>query len=66
MAEAGNSDGTRFNRYDGLKAFLRWAVAEGLLAANPRTTIPAPRPRPRRCPSEGGSLGNCHRQPNLG
>ena len=26
MLDAGNSDGTRFNRYNGLKAFSGWAA----------------------------------------
>ncbi len=50
LAEAGNSDGTRFNRYNGLKAFCRWALGEGLLAANPLATIPAPRPQAKPVP----------------
>src|SRR6266487_7145691 len=45
MLDAGNSDGTRFNRYNGLKAFLKWAVIERLLAANPMGTIPPPKPQ---------------------
>lgn len=45
MKAAGNSDGTRFNRYNGLKAFLRWATAEGLLEANPMDRVSPPRPQ---------------------
>lgn len=44
MAEAGNSDGTRFNRYNGLKAFLKWAVADGQLPDNPIAGIAPPKP----------------------
>lgn len=44
MADAGNSDGTRFNRYNGLKAFLKWAVSDGQLAANPIDGIAPPKP----------------------
>lgn len=50
MKAAGNSDGTRFNRYNGVKAFLRWATAEGLLEANPMDRIPAPKPQPKPVP----------------
>lgn len=45
MLDAGNSDGTRFNRYNGLKAFLKWAVEELLLPDNPMAPIPAPKPQ---------------------
>lgn len=44
LAANGNSDGTRFNRYNGVKAFLKWAVADGQLASNPLEGIAPPRP----------------------
>ena len=44
MSDAGNSDGTRFNRYNGLKAFLKWAVADGQLPTHPMDGIAPPRP----------------------
>lgn len=50
MAEAGNSEGTRFNRYNGLKAFLRWAMSERLLTESPMAAIPAPRPQAKPVP----------------
>jgi integrase/recombinase XerD len=50
MADAGNSDGTRFNRYNGLKAFLRWAVRDGQLDGNPMESIPPPKPMPKPVP----------------
>jgi len=50
LQEAGNSDGTRFNRYNGLSAFLRWASEEGLLADNPMAAIRPPKPQPRPVP----------------
>ncbi|MGH2488514.1 MAG: tyrosine-type recombinase/integrase, partial [Candidatus Limnocylindria bacterium] len=50
LQDAGNSDGTRFNRYNGLNAFLKWATTEGLAAANPMATIPSPKPQPQPVP----------------
>lgn len=42
LRERGRSQGTLFNRHSGLKAFLRWAVDEHLIAANPVAEIPVP------------------------
>jgi site-specific recombinase XerD len=50
MASAGNSDGTRFNRFNGLKAFLRWAVHDGQLERHPMEGIPPPKPMPKPVP----------------
>ncbi|MDQ6682206.1 MAG: site-specific integrase, partial [Chloroflexota bacterium] len=50
LRDAGNSEGTRFNRYNGLKAFLRWAVADGQLKANPMAAIPSPKPESKPVP----------------
>jgi site-specific recombinase XerD len=46
MTDAGNSDGTRFNRFNGLKGFLKWAVADGQPRSNPIDRI-APSPSRR-------------------
>ncbi|HEX6127625.1 MAG TPA: tyrosine-type recombinase/integrase, partial [Candidatus Limnocylindria bacterium] len=44
LAAAGNSEGTRSNRFNGLKAFLKWAVADGQLVDNPIAGIAPPKP----------------------
>jgi site-specific recombinase XerD len=43
MRGAGNSEGTLFNRYNGLKALFRWAVAEEIAERNPVTAVPVPK-----------------------
>lgn len=50
LEDAGNSDGTRFNRYNGLKAFLRWATAEKLIAENPIVGVASPKPEAQPVP----------------
>lgn len=50
MADSGNSEGTRFNRHSGLKAYLRWASEEGMVTPNPMDRIPAPKPSPSPVP----------------
>lgn len=50
MTDAGNSDGTRFNRFNGLKAFLKWAVADGQLRKNPIDGIAPPKPEQKPVP----------------
>ena len=50
LRRAGNSDSTLFNRYNGLRAFLRWAVGIGQLSANPTDEVPRPRPGQKPIP----------------
>jgi site-specific recombinase XerD len=48
--QAGRSDGTLFNRYNGLKAFLKWAVADQRIADNPISAVPSPKPGDKPIP----------------
>jgi site-specific recombinase XerD len=50
MTDAGNSDGTRFNRFNGLKGFLKWAVADGQPRSNPIDRIAPSKPEQKAVP----------------
>lgn len=44
LRDAGRTEATLFNRYSGLRAFLKWAVTEQLLETSPMDGIPRPDP----------------------
>lgn len=46
LRDRGRSEATRLNRYSGLRAMLRWAVAERLLEASPMDGVARPDPVP--------------------
>lgn len=50
LKDAGRSPGTIFNRYNGLRAFLTWATADGQLDENPILAIGAPKPEVKPVP----------------
>lgn len=50
LRDAGRSEATLFNRYNGLRAFLRWALEEGLVAENVAEKVPAPKPQAKPIP----------------
>jgi len=50
LRAAGRSEGTLANRYNGLKAFFRWAVDEGLMKASPIEKLSPPKPQAKPVP----------------
>lgn len=50
LRETGRSEATIFNRYNGLKALLRWAVEEHILETNPMAGLERPKPEPPPVP----------------
>lgn len=43
LRDAGRSEATLFNRYSGLRALLRWAVAEGIISESPIAGVARPK-----------------------
>lgn len=43
LREAGRTEATQYNRYNGLRAFFRWAKDEGLVDESPIDKVPAPK-----------------------
>lgn len=50
LREAGRTESTLFNRYNGLRAFLTWAKAEGLVKENAALAVPTPKPQLKPIP----------------
>lgn len=50
LREAGRTQSTIYNRYNGLRAFCRWAVEEGLMKASPIESVAAPKVEARPIP----------------
>lgn len=50
LSDAGNTASGRFNRWNGLKAFLKWSVLDGLSDINPMQGMTAPKPELKPIP----------------
>lgn len=50
LRDAGRTESTLYNRFNGLRAFFSWALVEGLVDENPVRAVPAPKPKENPVP----------------